>query len=132
TGALVAAAAVAVVVFAVPHGGSPVTGEAAAPPQHLNSGQLNGATLAAAIGRADYGPLTDRARRTACVAANHVTGQPVGGTQVVLDGKPGVLMVLTTGQTARYRLLVVGPDCAAGTPAELANVVVGGLPAPTR
>ncbi|HEX5114761.1 MAG TPA: hypothetical protein VFW65_06140 [Pseudonocardiaceae bacterium] len=131
-GALAAAAAVAVVVIAVPRGGSPVTGEAAAPPQQLTAGQLNGATLASALGRSDYGPLSDQGRRSACLTANHVTGQPVGGMRVTLNGEPGVLMVLTTGQTARYRLLVVGRNCAAGTPDELANVVVGGLPAPTR
>jgi hypothetical protein len=131
-GALVAAAAVAVVVIAVPRGASPVTGEAAAPPQQLSSGQLTGTTVASAIGRSDYGPLSDQGRRSTCLTANHVTGQPVGGMRVTLDGEPGILMVLTTGQTARYRLLVVGPGCAAGTPDELANVVVGGLPAPTR
>ncbi|HEY3749966.1 MAG TPA: hypothetical protein VGL80_12275 [Pseudonocardiaceae bacterium] len=133
-GALVAAAAVAVVVIAVPRGGSPVQGVAAPPPQRLTSGQLDGATLAAALGRTDYGALSDPATRAACLTANHQDPNqpPAGAMRVTLDGKPGELLVLTTGQTAQYRLLVVGDDCAAGRPDVLADTVVGGLPQPTR
>lgn len=151
-GALVAAAAVAVVVIAIPKGGSSLNGYAApsqssgagatppesvgngatAPsPEALTQGTLAGA-LTTALGSDDYGPLSDPAARSACLAAN---GQdpnraPAGGMRVTLDGKPGILMVLTTGVTAQFRLLVVGPDCAAGKPDQLANVVVGG-PTPT-
>ncbi|HEX5404220.1 MAG TPA: hypothetical protein VFX16_18175 [Pseudonocardiaceae bacterium] len=133
-GALVAAAAVAAVVIAVPRGGTPVQGVAAPPPQQLTSGRLNGATLAAALGRSDYGALSDPAVRAACLTANHQdpNRQPAGAMRVTLDGKPGELFVLTTGQTAQYRLLVVGDDCAAGRPDLLADTVVGGLPQPTR
>jgi hypothetical protein len=138
-GALVAAAAVAVVVIAIPKGGSPGTGIAAppktgVPTRSLSSGQLGSTTLAAAIGRTDYGPLTDPAKLGACLSANQQdpTQRPAGAMQVTLDGKPGVLLVLTTGTTAQYRLLVVGDDCAAGNPAQLADTVVGGLPVPTR
>jgi hypothetical protein len=128
-GALVAAAAVAVAVISIPHGtstppsavGTPLTG-------------LNTATLTAALGRSDYGPLSDPARRAACLAANQQDPNetPAGAMQVVLTGKPGVLMVLTTGKLAQYRLLVVGPDCAAGNPDRLAETVVGGGIVPTR
>ncbi|HEX3591665.1 MAG TPA: hypothetical protein VHV74_18755 [Pseudonocardiaceae bacterium] len=133
-GLLVAAAAVAVVVLAIPRGGSTVPGVAAPPPHQLSSGRLGTATLSAALGHTDYGPLSDTARRSACLSAN---GQdpnqpPAGALQVTLDGKPGTLLVLTTGRAAQYRLLVVGPDCAAGHPDALANTVVGGLPVPTR
>jgi hypothetical protein len=43
-----------------------------------------------------------------------------------------VLLVLTTGKLAQYRLLVVGPDCAAGNPDRLAQAVIGGGTVPTR
>ena len=127
-GALVAAAAVAIVVISIPRG---TGGQAVAQPPALHTGQLGGTTLTAAIGRTDYGPLTDPARRAGCLVAN---GQdpnqtPAGAMRVTLDGRPGVLMVLTTGQLAQYRLLVVGPNCAAGTPDLLANTVIGGLSA---
>ncbi|HEY0805544.1 MAG TPA: hypothetical protein VGD84_10780 [Pseudonocardiaceae bacterium] len=130
TGGLVAAAAVAIAVISIPRGTSGTGGQAVAQPPTLHSGQLNGTTLTAAIGRTDYGPLTDPTRRAGCLAAN---GQdpnqtPAGAMRVTLDGKPGVLMVLTTGQLAQYRLLVVGPNCAAGTPDLLANTVIGGVP----
>jgi hypothetical protein len=132
-GALVAAAAVAVAVIAIPHGGTPVQGVAAAPPKALTSGQLGTATLSAAIGRADYGPLSDQATRAACLSANgqDPSQTPAGALQVTLDGKPGTLLVLPTGRSAQFRLLVVGPDCAADRPDRLADTVVGGLPVAT-
>jgi hypothetical protein len=130
-GGLVAAAAVAVAVIGLPRGGT-TGGVAGGASLALTSGHLGSATLAAAVGRSDYGPLTEPARRTACLAANQVDQPPVGALQVTLDGKPGVLMVLTTGKLAQYRLLVVGPDCAAGNPDRLADAVVGGLTPPTR
>jgi hypothetical protein len=144
-GVLVAAVAVAVVVLALPHGGRPLQGVAepppttsgagnGGPPQALTSGQLGSVGLASAIGRTDYGPLADPARRAACLAANHQDPNqtPAGAMRVTLNGRPGVLLVLTTGRTAQYRLLVVGPDCAAGRPDQLADTVVGGVPPTTR
>ncbi|HEX9338383.1 MAG TPA: hypothetical protein VF892_20975, partial [Pseudonocardiaceae bacterium] len=135
TGALVAAAAVAVAVISIPRGAGTTSTPGIAetqPPLTLHSGQLNGATLSAAIGHTDYGPLTDPATRAACLAANgqNPNRTPAGAMRVTLDGKPGVLLVLTTGQLAQYRLLVVGPDCAAGRPDQLADRVVGGIPTP--
>jgi hypothetical protein len=35
-------------------------------------------------------------------------------------------MVLTTGVAARFRVLVVGPDCTADRPDTLADLTVGG------
>jgi hypothetical protein len=133
-----AAAAVAIAVVAVPHGGTsgpgiaepaPTTGQAnGGAPVALTSGHLTAATAAAALGRSDYGPLADPATRSACLAANEQDANrtPAGAMRVTLDGKPGVLMVLTTGELAQYRLLVVGPDCAAGHPDTLADTVIGG------
>jgi hypothetical protein len=109
-------------------------GSGDSPPEALTGGQLGSAALAAAIGRTDYGPLRDPAKRAACLTANHQDPNqtPAGAMQVTLDGRPGTLMVLTTGRTAQYRLLVVGPGCAAGTPDPLADTVVGGVPPTTR
>jgi hypothetical protein len=106
-----------------------VSGVAAAPPHALTTGRLGTATVASALGRTDYGPLGDPERRAACLAANGVPDQrPAGALQVTLDGRPGTLLVLTTGRSAQFRLLVVGPDCAAGRPDRLTDTVVGGLP----
>jgi hypothetical protein len=136
-----------VVVIAIPHGGTPGTGiaapppttaggnpDAGGPPEALTGGQLGSTALAAAIGRTDYGPLKDPSKRAACLTANHLDPNqtPAGAMQVTLNGKPGTLMVLTTGQTAQYRLLVVGPDCADGNADQLADTVVGGVPPTTR
>lgn len=133
-GVLVAAAAVAVAVISIPRGTTPGTPSAVAP-LALRSGQVNGATLAAAIGHTDYGPFADPARRNACLAANDVDRSvtPAGVMRVTLDGTPGVLFVLPTGQLARYRLLVVGDDCDTGNASRLDDVPVGGIPStPTR
>ena len=148
-GALVAAAAVAVAVIAIPKGSPSLSGVAApggngatattAPagqatgPEDLSSGQLPGA-YTTALGRTDYGPLADPTRRAACLRAN---GQdpnrtPAGAMQVVMDGKPGIMLVLTTGVTAQFRVLVVGAACSADNPDTLANTVVGGVPPTTH
>ncbi|HVV19201.1 MAG TPA: hypothetical protein VHF06_07170 [Pseudonocardiaceae bacterium] len=147
-GTLVAAAAVAVAVIVIPHGKQPLGGVAAAPPtstdtgvgsappggEALTSGDLNASTLGKALGRTDYGPYTDQAKRSACLAANGADPDrtPAGAMQVTLDGKPGTLMVLTTGRTAQFRLLVVGPDCAAGHPDTIADHTIGGITPTTR
>jgi hypothetical protein len=130
-GVLVAAAAAAVAVIAIPHGGT-TGGRPSAVGTPVTS--LNSATLTAALGRSDYGPLADPTRRAACLAANQQDPNqtPAGAMQVTLAGKPGVLLVLTTGKLAQYRLLVVGPNCAAGNPDRLAEAVVGGGIVPTR
>jgi hypothetical protein len=129
TGILVAAAAVAVAVISIPRGADPGTPSAGGS-LALRSGQLDGATLAAAIGHTDYGPYAAPARRDACLGANDVdpATTPAGVLRVTLDGTPGVLFVLTTGRLAQYRLLVVGLNCAAGDPNLLATAVVGGIP----
>lgn len=128
-GVLVAAAAVAVAVISIPRSAGTSPSAVGTPVTSLNS-----AALTAALGRSDYGPLTDPARRATCLAANQQNPNqtPAGAMQVTLAGKPGVLLVLTTGKLAQYRLLVVGPACAAGNPDRLAEAVIGGGTVPTR
>ncbi|HEX3791302.1 MAG TPA: hypothetical protein VHW44_25795 [Pseudonocardiaceae bacterium] len=142
-----AAAVVAVLLVVLPNSSTPGGSNVAAPPPRQTSSAapvalgsaLGPQALTVALGRSDYGPFADPKKLAACLSAN---GQdpnrtPAGAAQVTLGGKPGVLLVLTTGQTAQFRLLVVGADCAAGNPATLANAVVGGItglptPVPTK
>ncbi len=84
--------------------------------------------LRAGLGARDPGPLADPARRATCLVAHGLAPGtvPLGSRQVVIDGRPGTLLVLSTGTAARFRLLVVGPDCAVGRPDTLADLTVGG------
>lgn len=92
--------------------------------------ELAGVDLAAAatstVGMADLGPLAEPRRRAECLAsagAGSVAGDAVlGGRQVLLDGEAGTLLVLTTGELGRFRVLVVDPACRT----VLADTVTGG------
>lgn len=93
----------------------------------LHRDQLGNKGFSAALGARDYGPLEHGDRLADCIAANHA-GDPssvAGVKQLRLDGKPGVLILLTTGKSAQYRLLVVGPECAQGHPATMSNSLIG-------
>lgn len=77
-----------------------------------------------AVGTMDVDDLADPARRAAClriVAPAAGSAPLLGGRRVVLDGRPGTLLVLGTGTLGRLRLVVVDPNC--GT--LLAHVVSG-------
>jgi hypothetical protein len=123
-----AAAAVAVTMAVLPGSGNETSGSAVAgakPPL-----VVEGSNLSAAIGgvtnERDYGPLKDQARLDECIKANGVDparSQTAGVRQVTLDGKPGVFVLLTTGQSGQFRLLIVGPDCGPGNPSNMANTV---------
>lgn len=101
---------------AAPATGAPVVLTAGDLPQALRSG------LGARDGRADP------AARAACLVAHGAPAGtvPLGSRAVVLDGRPGTLYVLGTGLAGRFRLLVVGPACAPGSPDTLGDVTVGG------
>ncbi len=96
----------------------------------VSSGQLGSVALAKALRRSDYGPLSDQRQLAGCLVANgqDPNQKPAGAMQITLDGKPGTLLVLTTGVLAQYRLLVVGPTCSATSASTLANQVIGGIP----
>jgi len=85
------------------------------------------AALRAGLGRADPGPLADPARLAGCLAAHGVPPgvRPVGAREVLVDGVPGVALVLPTGVAARFRVLVVGAGCAEGSPLTVSDTVVG-------
>jgi hypothetical protein len=84
--------------------------------------------LRAGLGARDPGPLADPARRAGCLVAHGLPAGtvPLGSRQVLVDGRPGTLLVLPTGQAARFRLLVVGPGCTPADPETLADLTVGG------
>ncbi len=128
-----AAALVAAVVIAVPTGttgGTPMAeqtqGNGGAP--LALRGDNMGAGLGKALGVRDYGPLENRARLDECREAAGLDPdvRPVGVRPVTIDGHPAVLVVLTTGEFARYRLVAFAPDCGPGTPGVLKDTTVGG------
>jgi hypothetical protein len=68
----------------------------------------------AAVGTMDVGDLADPARRVAClraVAPAAAEEALLGGRRVVLDGRPGVLLVLATGTPGGLRIVTVDPGC---------------------
>lgn len=74
----------------------------------------------------NYGPLQDADGLRRCLAANGLRDErPVGFRPVTLDGDPAVLIILSTGETARWHVVAVGPECDEGTPAKLYDRVFG-------
>lgn len=135
--ALVAAAAVIAAVVASVTAATPTPtptptpAPTAAPPPTPGTPVLTGgdgvAALRAGLGRADYGPLGDPGRLAGCLTAHGVAAdaRPAGARQVVVEGRPAVLLVLPTGVAARFRLLVVEPGCAPGAPLTVSDTLVG-------
>jgi hypothetical protein len=120
-GGLAAAAAVAALALLALPGPAPQRDGPLAPvgPMALTSKDLP-------VGGQDYGPLRDPARREGCLARVGAPGASVlGARQVDWAGRPGVLLVLPTGEPGRLRALVVSPDCAADRGEVLADTPVG-------
>jgi hypothetical protein len=81
-----------------------------------------------AVGTTDVGALSDPDRRVGClrtVAPAAVDEALLGGRRVVLDGRPGVLLVLATGTRGGLRIVTVDPACGPGGGTLLAQVLVG-------
>jgi hypothetical protein len=81
-----------------------------------------------AVGTMDVGDLADPARRVACLraVAPAAAGETLlGGRRVVVDGRPGVLLVLATGTVGGLRLVVVDPACGPAGGTLRAQLVVG-------
>ncbi len=79
------------------------------------------------VGTMDVGDLADPAPRAACLraVAPAAAGETLlGGRRVVLDGRPGVLLVLATGVRGGLRILTVDPGCGPAGGTLLAQVVV--------
>jgi len=103
-----------------------VQGRAQAQPVDLGDGQLGTAVLAS-LGATDLGPLQDRAVLAGCLSANGVTaGTPLlGSAEVLLRGRPGVLLLLSSGTAGIITALVVGPTCSADDPALITQKAIG-------
>ncbi|KAA9166693.1 hypothetical protein FPZ12_000265 [Amycolatopsis acidicola] len=132
----VAAAAVAAVAIAVPGSqdttGSPVAIAPTSSPEQsgsspglaVRSDQPQAAVGKLSTGVKDYGPLGDAQGLSRCLQAAGFTGaaDPIGVQQGTIDGKPAVLVLLTTGRLAEFRLVALSPECGS-TP--LLDKVVG-------
>jgi hypothetical protein len=116
---LAAAAAVAVVVVGAPRPGPPV----------LTVSRVDlVAAATAAVGTVDVGALADPDRRQACLRAvlpDAAGRRLLGGRRVVLDGRPGVLLVLATGTRGGLDVVTVDPGCGPAGGSLLARVTVG-------
>ncbi len=113
-----AAAAVAAVVLSAPR---------PAPPVLTVSGVDLVTVATSAVGVVDVGDLGDPARREACLRAvlpDAARERLLGGRRVILDGHPGVLLVLATGARGVLHVVTVDPGCGPAGGTLLAQVTV--------
>ncbi|MGW4482599.1 hypothetical protein ACWEOE_02045 [Amycolatopsis sp. NPDC004368] len=125
-----AAAAIVALAITVPGTSSePGTAGVAAPvgPSVGADGSGAEALLGGAMGVRDFGPLQDEQHLDACVSAAGLDPnvRPEGIRPVTVDGKPGVLVIYTTGQLAQFRLVAFGAGCGPGHADVLFDKVVG-------
>ncbi|HEY3467819.1 MAG TPA: hypothetical protein VGL47_22010 [Amycolatopsis sp.] len=127
-----AAAAVVAVTVAIPsttqQNGTPnVAAPAPSGPTVGSDGSGAQALIGKAVGVRDFGPLQNEDRLDACIAAAGLDPKvrPEGIRPVNVDGKAGVMIILTTGKLAQFRLVAFGADCGPGNPAVLFDKVVG-------
>jgi hypothetical protein len=127
-----AAAAVVAVTVAIPNTApQPGTPNVAAPAPSGPSVGDDGAGAQALVGKAigvrDFGPLQNEDRLDACIAAAGLDPKvrPEGIRPVNVGGRAGVMIILTTGKLAQFRLVAFGADCGPGNPAVLFDKVVG-------
>jgi hypothetical protein len=127
-----AAAAVVAVTVAIPstsqQSGTP---NVAAPPPSGPTVGSDGSGAQALVGKAvgvrDFGPLGTEDRLDSCITAAGLDPavRPEGIRPVNVGGKAGVMIILTTGKLAQFRLVAFGADCGPGNPAVLFDKVVG-------
>ncbi|MGW3960440.1 hypothetical protein ACWED2_11520 [Amycolatopsis sp. NPDC005003] len=125
-----AAAAIVAVTVAIPNTSQQTgTPNVAAPtgPSVGSDGAGAQALVGKAIGVRDFGPLQNEDRLDACIAAAGLDPKvrPEGIRPVNVGGKAGVMIILTTGKLAQFRLVAFGADCGPGNPAVLFDKVVG-------
>jgi hypothetical protein len=113
-----AAAVVAAVVLGAPRPAPPV----------LTVSRVDLVAVAtSAVGVVDVGDLVDPVRREACLRAvlpDAARERLLGGRRVVLDGRPGVLLVLATGTRGQLHVVTVDPGCGPAGGTLLAQVTV--------
>jgi len=117
-GAAVASVAVLAGMLLVPTPGSDVL--------HLARIDL-AAAGAATVGATDTGALAAPQRRAACLRSVGVAAGSalLGGRRVLLDGRPGLLLVLGTGELGRFRVVVVDPACGPDGGVLIAESTIG-------
>ncbi|GAB3139655.1 hypothetical protein GCM10027258_19050 [Amycolatopsis stemonae] len=127
-----AAAAIVAVTVAIPstsqQSGTPnVAAPAPTGPSVDSDGSGAQALIGKAVGVRDFGPLQNEDRLDACIAAAGLDPKvrPEGIRPVNVGGKAGVMIILTTGKLAQFRLVAFGADCGPGNPAVLFDKVVG-------
>jgi hypothetical protein len=127
-----AAAAVVAVTVAIPstsqQSGTPnVAAPAPSGPTVGSDGSGAQALVGKAVGVRDFGPLGTEDRLDSCITAAGLDPEvrPEGIRPVNVGGKAGVLIILTTGKLAQFRLVAFGADCGPGNPAVLFDKVVG-------
>jgi hypothetical protein len=127
-----AAAAIVAVTVAIPstsqQSGTPnVAAPAPSGPTVGSDGSGAQALVGKAVGVRDFGPLGTEDRLDSCVEAAGLDPKvrPEGIRPVNVGGKAGVLIILTTGKLAQFRLVAFGADCGPGNPAVLFDKVVG-------
>ncbi|MEV7042130.1 hypothetical protein [Amycolatopsis sp. NPDC051061] len=127
-----AAAAVVAVTVAIPgtsqQAGTPnVAAPAPTGPSVGSDGAGAQALIGKAVGVRDFGPLRTEDKLDACIAAAGLDPdvRPEGIRPVNVGGKSGVMIILTTGKLAQFRLVAFGADCGPGNPAVLFDKVVG-------
>jgi hypothetical protein len=133
----VAAAAIAAVAIAMPSSGKASDTTVAQPPVSTShslsdppvGGDGNGAEalIGKGLGVRDFGPLENEKRLDACLVAAGLDPaiRPAGIRPVTVGEQTGVLVILTTGKLAQYRMVAFGPTCGPGNPAVLFDKVVG-------
>ncbi|MFC4005267.1 hypothetical protein ACFS2C_26310 [Prauserella oleivorans] len=135
-----AAAVVAAVLVVVPGTGGNETGGVAqpapssgpggsaseTPPLALHDGNV-GEAVGDVNGVRDFGPLGNEARLDACVEAAGIDPdvQPIGFRPATVNGQEAVLVLYTTGELARYRLIALAPDCGPDNPGLLLDETIG-------
>ena len=130
----VAAAAVAAVVIVLPTGGSTGGNPVARPsragqqaPLAVRSDYPEAAIRRLSSGTRDYGVLGSADKLDACLRAAGFasTADPIGVSAGTVDGRSAVLVLLTTGDMARFRLVAFAPTCGAGNSEMLLDKTVG-------
>lgn len=131
----VAAAAVAAVAILVPTGTTTGGNQVAAPPPQPGQSAplaVRGDHPEAAIGRLstgvkDYGALGSAEKLSSCLQAAGLTpnADPVGVSSGTVDGRQAVLVLLTTGRMAEFRLIAFSPSCGQAGSGVLLDKVVG-------
>lgn len=107
--------------------GTPQAAAPTAPPVlELGSG-APGPQVLAVLGRQDRGPLSEDAVLAGCLQANGIppTTPVLGSSEVRLNGRQGILLLLPSGRAAVFTALVVGPQCSAQDAATQSKVEIG-------